>query len=346
MAIPTHLPQEQQGRLPMILDVMRRMKSAVGEQTALYGLVTGPFTLASHLRGTEIFMDMIDHVEYVDALLAYTAEVAKRMSDYYIQAGMDVIGVVDPVVSQISPRHFKKFMDGPFKDVFSFIRQQGVFSSFFVCGDATKNIDGMCQTAPDSISVDENIDLVVAKQITDRYNITIGGNIPLTTRMLLGSQQDNMKYVVDLLEKIDPHNFVLSPGCDMPYDVPVENTIGVLQAVRDPRATRKILENYQAAEIMPDVLLPDYPNLEKPLVEVFTIDSDSCAACGYMLGAAKRAGQSLGGRVDVVEHKLTLPENVSRVKQMGIQHLPAIMINGTLKFSSIIPTNQELVSEI
>ena len=58
----------------------------------------------------------------------------------------------------------------------------------------------------------------------------------------------------------------------MPYDVPVENTIGVLQAVRDPRATRKILENYQAAEILPDVILPDYPNLEKPLVEVFTID--------------------------------------------------------------------------
>ncbi len=346
MAIPTHLPEKKQGRLPMILDVMRRMKSAVGEKTALYGLVTGPFTLASHLRGTEIFMDMIDHEEYVHALLAYTAEVAKRMSDDYIQAGMDVIGVVDPVVSQISPRHFKKFMHGPFKDVFSFIRQQGVFSSFFVCGDATKNIDVMCQTTPDSISVDENIDLVAAKQITDRYNITIGGNIPLTTRMLLGSQQDNMKYVVDLLEKIDPHNFVLSPGCDMPYDVPVENTIGVLQAVRDPRATRKILENYQAAEILPDVILPDYPNLEKPLVEVFTIDLDSCAACGYMLGAAKRAGQSLGGRVDVVEHKLTLPENVSRVKQMGIQHLPAIMINGTLKFSSIIPTNQELVSEI
>ena len=204
MAIPTHLPEKKQGRLPMILDVMRRMKSAVGEKTALYGLVTGPFTLASHLRGTEIFMDMIDHEEYVHALLAYTAEVAKRMSDDYIQAGMDVIGVVDPVVSQISPRHFKKFMHGPFKDVFSFIRQQGVFSSFFVCGDATKNIDVMCQTTPDSISVDENIDLVAAKQITDRYNITIGGNIPLTTRMLLGSQQDNMKYVVDLLEKIDP----------------------------------------------------------------------------------------------------------------------------------------------
>jgi uroporphyrinogen decarboxylase len=346
MDVPTRLPEKTQGRLPMILDVMQRMQAAVGEKTALYGLVTGPFTLASHLRGTEIFMDMIDHEEYVHALLAYSAEVAKRLSEFYIQAGMHVIAVVDPVVSQISPRHFKKFMHAPFKDIFSSIEQQGVFSSFFVCGDATKNIEVMCQTGPDSISVDENIDLVAAKQITDRYNITIGGNIPLTTRMLLGSQQDNMKYVVDLLEKIDPHNFVLSPGCDMPYDTPVENVIGVLQAVRDPVSTRKILENYQAAEIGTAIVLPDYPNLVKPLVEVFTIDSETCAACGYMVGAARRAGQSLEGKVDVVEHKLTLPENVTRVKQMGIQHLPAIMINGTLKFSSIIPTNQELISEI
>jgi uroporphyrinogen decarboxylase len=346
MVIPTRLPEKREGRLPMILDVMQRLKIAVGERTALYGLVTGPFTLASHLRGTEIFMDMIDHEEYVHALLAYTTEVAKQISEYYIQAGMDVIAMVDPVVSQISPRHFKKFMDGPFKDVFSFIKQQNVFSSFFVCGDATKNLEVMCLTAPDSISVDENIDLVAAKQITDRYNITIGGNIPLTTRMLLGTQQDNMKYVVDLLEKIDLHNFVLSPGCDMPYDVPVENTIGVLQAVRDPQATRKILANYQAVELTSDVVLPDYAHLEKPLIEVFTIDSDTCAACGYMVGAARRASQSLEGKIDVVEHKLTLVENVARVKKMGIQHLPAILINGNLKFSSIIPTNQELVSEI
>ena len=31
----------------------------VGDRTALYGLVTGPFTLASHLRGTDIFLDYI-----------------------------------------------------------------------------------------------------------------------------------------------------------------------------------------------------------------------------------------------------------------------------------------------
>jgi len=322
------------------------MKAAVGTKTALYGLVTGPFTLASHLRGTEIFMDMIDHEDYVDELLVYTNKVACRLIEYYINAGMDIIGVVDPLVSQISPRHFKRFFDAPFKEIFNFIRSKGIFSSFFVCGDATKNIEVMCRTGPDSISIDENINLIEAKQITDRYNITLGGNIPLTTRMLLGSQQDNMKYVVDLLAQVNQRNLIISPGCDMPYDVPIENAIGVLQAVRDPASTRVILANYQSSEIEIDIELPDYQHLQKPLVEVFTIDSDTCAACGYMLGAAQRAGQQLDGKVNVVEHKLTLPENIARVKKMGILHLPAIFINGELKFSSIIPGNQELVAEI
>ena len=54
------IPTKDSGRIPMVLDVMRRMKEAVGENTALYGLVCGPFTLAAHLRGNNIFMDMYD----------------------------------------------------------------------------------------------------------------------------------------------------------------------------------------------------------------------------------------------------------------------------------------------
>jgi len=347
MEVPTRLPEAADGRLPLILDVMRRMKAAVGETTALYGLITGPFTLASHLRGTEIFMDMFDHPDFLRELLAFGRDVAQRMAALYIEAGMDVIAVVDPLVSQVSPRHFRQLLSAPFSDVFAFIRAQGAYSSFFVCGDATKNIEPMCHTGPDSISVDENIDLVAAKRITDAHNLTIGGNIPLTTRMLLGSQQDNMKFVADLLAQIDPHNFILAPGCDMPYDVPVENVVGVLQAVRDPEATRAMLSNYHEAELDLDaVILPDYASLEKPLVEVFTLDSDTCAACGYMRDAALRAGEELAGQAEVVEYKFTKKENVARVMKMGVKNLPSIYINGELAYSSIIPSNRELVERI
>lgn len=346
MEIPTALPERTAGRLPLILEGMAAFKSAVGERTALYGLVTGPFTLASHLRGTDIFMDMFDHPDFLQELLAYTTRVAQRMAELYVAAGMDVIAVVDPVVSQISPRHFKKFLSAPFTGLFAAVRALGAFSSFFVCGDATKNLEVMCQTGPDSISIDENIDMVGAKAVTDRYNIALGGNIPLTTRMLLGTQLDNMKYVVDLLEQLDHRNLIISPGCDMPYDTPVENAIGVLQAVRNPESARQMVAHYQAPDLAVAVTLPDYAHLPRPLLEVFTLDSDTCAACGYMLSAAQRAAAELGGRVDLVEHKFTRPETIARVKQLGIKNLPSILINGELKFSSIIPSQRELLAEL
>jgi uroporphyrinogen decarboxylase len=322
------------------------MKAEVGGQTALYGLVTGPFTLASHLRGTDIFLDSTDNPEYLSALLAYTLAVCKKISEMYIEAGMDVIAVVDPLVSQVSPRHFKRFLSGPFADLFTHIRDHGVCSSFFVCGDATKNLEVMCLTEPDCIAIDENIDMVRAKEVTDRHNIALSGNIPLTSRMLFGTQQDNMQYVVDLLDKVDHHNLIVSPGCDMPYDVPVENTIGAMRAVRDIEGTRKLLEGYQTKEDLTEVILPDYDHLPRPLIEVFTLDSETCAACSYMFGSAKRAAERYPGEVDLIEYKITRPENLTRVKKMGVKNLPSIYINGKLKFSSIIPNNRELVEEI
>jgi uroporphyrinogen decarboxylase len=344
--IPTHLPGAEEGRLPIVLDTMRALKSKVGSTTALYGLVCGPLTLASHLRGTEIFMDMMREPAYLYKILAYVSKAAIQISEYYVQAGMDVIAMVDPLVSQISPRHFDQYLSAAYKEIFARIKELGVFSSFFVCGDATKNIEPMCQTRPDSISVDENINLPAAKQITDQYNITIGGNIPLTTKLLLGSQQDNMAFVLNLLAQIDHKNFILSPGCDMPYDTPVENVIGVLQAVREPEAARKFLVNYQAREFDTKIELPDYANLSKPLIEVFTLDSDTCAACGYMLGAAKRVSAEFPEQVNLVEYKFTEPANIARVQKLGIKNLPSILINGELKYSSLIPSHQEFVKLI
>ena len=346
--IPDKLPEPGDGRLPMILSVMRQLKEAVGEHTALYGLVTGPFTLASHLRGTDIFLDTMDDPDYLNRLMTYASKVAQRMTTLYLEAGMDVIAVVDPVTSQVSPRTFTAFLAEPFSHVFNSIREKDAFSSFFVCGDATKNIEVMCQTNPDCIAVDENIDMAAIKPITDRYNIVLEGNIPLTTRMLLGTQQDNMKYIVDLLDRLPNHqNLIVSPGCDMPYDTPIENVIAAIEAIRDPENTRMILANYQASEMdLDSIELPAYKERNTPLMEVFTLDSATCAACGYMLSAAERASQTLGDGVEMIEYKITKPENVARMMKMGIKNLPCILINGDLRFSSLIPSQRELLDAI
>jgi uroporphyrinogen decarboxylase len=205
----------------------------------------------------------------------------------------------------------------------------------------------MCQTKPDSISVDENVDMAAAKKITDRFNIAIGGNIPLTSVMLHGTQQDNMKYVIDLLDQIgDKRNLIIAPGCDMPFNVPVENGIAVSQAVLHPKETREMLKNYVSVRDDIEVALPDYASLTRPLLEVFTLDSATCAACTYMLGAATAAKARFGDAIDMVEYKYTVRENIARCKRMGVKNLPSIYLNGQLAFSSLIPSSEELDAAI
>jgi len=65
-----------------------------------------------------------------------------------------------------------------------------------------------------------------------------------------------------------------------------------------------------------------------------------------MLSAAQRACKELDGQVDLMEYRITNPENVARMLKLGIRNLPSILINGELKFSSLIPSNRELVEEI
>ncbi|MDD4324726.1 MAG: uroporphyrinogen decarboxylase family protein, partial [Eubacteriales bacterium] len=298
-------------------------------------------------RGTKLFMDMKRNPEHVKQLMDYCTEQAIAMNDMYVEAGCHVLGPVDPLVSQISSKHFEEFLSEPYTRIFEHIRQQNRKSCFFVCGNAERNLEVMCETKPDNISIDENIPMDKAKAITDQYNVTIGGNIPLTTTMLFGNQQDNMKFVVDMVDSVDSSkNLVVSPGCDMPYDIPVENSIAVAEAVRDIDKYRDLLKDYESDDLGDDVELPDYDKLERPLIEVFTLDSASCAACTYMWAAAQDATKEYGDKVDVIEYKYTDRAGLSQIKAMGVQNLPSLYIDGELYYASIIPSNEEYFAAI
>lgn len=335
------------GRIPLVIETARRMKKLVGDTTALYGLFCGPYTLCSHLRGTNFFRDMRRNPDYVHKLMDYVTDIAIQMCDIYLDEWVDVIVPTDPVVSQISPDHFNTFVAGPYKKIFEHIRKRKGYSAFFVCGNVTHLLPHMCLTDPDCIAVDENVDIVAGQKVCDDHNVVLQGNVPLTTCMLLGNQQDNMKMGVDILDSIkSPKNFILAPGCDMPYSTPVENTIAVSYAVHNIDKARNMVANYEMSSFDIDIELPDYKNLKKPLLEAMLLDPTACAACTYMLAVAGDAKKHFGDRIDVVEYRYNTPENIARMKKVGVKQLPSLYLNGELKYSSIIPNLDDLIKQI
>ena len=342
-------PTADKGRLPVCLKAMKTMDELVGDDVAIYGLFCGPLTLSSHLRGNRFFTDTRKDPEYVKQIMDYCAEYSIRMTDLYLENGADVIAVVDPLVSQVSPKVFHNLFHDAYKKIFDHIRARGAKSAFFVCGNATFQIDVMCQTGPDSIAVDENVDMVAAKVITDQYNIALSGNIPLTTTMLFGNQQDNTKGVLDLMDSIENKtNFIVSPGCDMPYDVPVENTIACANAVHHPDLARNMVADYNAGDSFADIEIevPDYANMDKVCIELMTLDPEQCAACTYMVGAVEDAYPYMKDIAEYHVYKYCVKEDVARTMKYGCKNLPTMMIDGEQVYISIVPNRDELIAKV
>lgn len=337
------VPTEKDGRFPLVMDATRKICTELGDKIALYGLITGPFTLALHLRGTEIFFDMMDEPEYMHELMSFCEKVCIETSRMYIEAGVDIVAIVDPMTSQISPVSFEEFVSPYVTNVFDYIREQGKLSSFFVCGDARKNVEEMCKCKPDNISIDENIPLEYVKEIAGQYGVSFGGNIKLTLSLLFGTVTDCLKDAKELMEIGGTKGFILAPGCDMPFATPITNVKAVTALVQG-----EITEIIDDANVLDgvDAQLPDYANLDYVKVDVITLDSDSCAPCQYMMEAVYKACDSFGTKVVYQEHKVKEKESVIMMVKLGVANIPTICIDGQIKHVSIIPSVEELTAEL
>src|SRR5690606_29979448 len=107
--------------------------------------------------------------------------------------------------------------------VFDAVRGLGARSSLFVCGDATRNLAAMCGTRCDNVSIDENISLGLVRKLTGDHGKSFGGNLKLTTALLLGTESDAMLDAIRCLDEGGNTGFVLAPGCDLPFETPPEN---------------------------------------------------------------------------------------------------------------------------
>ena len=335
------------GRFPVIAAATKGLVEKAGDDLALYGLITGPFTLLSHLRGGELFLDLLTDPDGVLAAMDRCADIALRCARFYLDLGVPIVAVVDPMTSQVSTEHFTDFIAPALDRVFTGVRAAGGYSSLFVCGDATRNLGAMCATACDNVSIDENIPLVALREHAAHYHKSYGGNMRLTTVLLMGTPDDAKLDAIRCLDEGYGPGFLLAPGCDLPYATPELNLRVVADMARDPYLRDIARVAAQAsADAFDDVVLPDYAREIGITVDCVTLDSAACAPCQYMLDAAVRAAERAQAPVRVKEHKIKTRDGVGMMCRLGLKNIPALCLDGQPRFISIIPDIDTLVAAI
>jgi len=339
------LPQPQDGRIPLLLETTGILRKKFPE-LALYGLITGPFTLALHLLGTDIFLKMFEAPDEINEIMDFCTQVGIRMSEFLIKAGCDVIAVVDPMTSQIDPDSFQQFVTPYALRIFNYIREKQKLSSFFVCGHAQQNIEVMCNCRPDNISIDENIPLEYVRKIALGKGISFGGNMRLTVVLLMGTEDEARQEALTCLDLGGNKGFILAPGCDMPMNTPPANIKAVAELALDPYQ-QQVVRTLEKSESRIEILnMNDYGQSDKVIVDIITLDSESCAPCQYMVEAVKRVAPHFEGVVEWREHAIKRMDAVTFMSSLMVKNIPTICIDGKIAFVSKIPPQNLLIQAI
>ncbi|MCE5273145.1 uroporphyrinogen decarboxylase family protein [bacterium] len=339
------VPGKADGRIGVVLDATRRIRQA-NPELAVYGILTGPFTLALHLKGTGIFMSMFDDPQGVHELMAFCQRVAEAMASWFIETGCDIVAVVDPMTSQIGPDQFREFVTPYVAPLFDSIRSQGRLGSFFVCGHAQQNIEAMCECRPDNISIDENIPLDYVRDICLPRGISFGGNMQLTTVLLLGTETDAQRNALACIETGGARGFILAPGCDLPYNTPPANLEAVGRLVADPYQQEVIRALGDDGAVCATLDMSEYGQADRVIVDIITLDSEACAPCQYMVEAVRAVAPEFEGIVKWREHKIKYRDSLVFMTSLMVKNVPTICIDGQITFVSRIPRREEMVAAI
>jgi hypothetical protein len=82
---------------------------------------------------------------------------------------------------------------------------------------------------------------------------------------------------------------------------------------------------------------------DKIVIDVLTLDSVQCAACGYMTEAVAALPEEIQAEIVYKEWSIKNKEGIGKFLEMKGRVLPTIAIQGDLLFESIIPQYEELI---
>ncbi len=85
---------------------------------------------------------------------------------------------------------------------------------------------------------------------------------------------------------------------------------------------------------------------EKIHIDVLTLDSVQCAACGYMMESIAALPSDVQEMIEYSEWSIKNKEGIGKFLELKGKVLPTICIERDLVFQSIIPQYEELIDEM
>ena len=151
------------GRMPLHLEVGRRVQRKLGEERIVRGALSAPFSIACELAGPEtMLMALLDRPDWVKGFLSYCAEITKSYGQAFVERGLGLILFDSHASPPLTyPEIYRKIILEPTRRVVAHFRDRlGVpLVPYIIGGDTAPLLEEILETGTNNILCDYRADL-------------------------------------------------------------------------------------------------------------------------------------------------------------------------------------------
>jgi uroporphyrinogen decarboxylase len=222
------------GRLSLYIEAIEYAYEALGDRVPILAYVPAPFTTGMMLSDpNEFLLKTIKDAPHIKRVMEKSLAAAIEFCYDIIDAGGLPI-IVDPLASSsvISPKAYKEFAMPYERRLIDFLHRYDLDVILHICGETAPILDLLPNTKADLVSLDR-VSLGSAVNALSKEMRIIGN---LDTSDLAFSKPDAVSKAVTQMIGIGknaPKGYVVSTGCEVPIQTPVENVKAFMKAARE-----------------------------------------------------------------------------------------------------------------
>lgn len=215
-------PRQSQ-RYRVYLEMCRRVQ-AMFPEAAPIALVPGPWSTVVEMRGAqELLYDTADDPEFVHQVMRFATDLNKARALAVAETGV-MIRFGDPSAgcSLISPRVYRTFVKPYHQELVDDLRKKGVETTFHICGYIDPIMQDIVDTGVACLELDGPSSLKKMVEISQK-KVVLRGNLSMEV-FAEGTKEQIEQAVKTCLDiAAEGSAYVISPGCTIPLNAPLEN---------------------------------------------------------------------------------------------------------------------------
>lgn len=217
------VPQVGAKRTHVYLDTVRRLRSTISDAFVLGGMI-GPFSLAGRLYGvSEALAETIGEPAMMHALLEKTTAFLTAYARAFKESGAHGLIIAEPTAGLMSPGSMQQFCTPYIRQIASAVNDQNFQVILHNCGARLAHLGAKLDTGVRIFHFGQPMDIVAALgQVPE--DVVLCGNLDPSGVFVNGTVAEVRLKTRKLLEETAQYkNFVISSGCDVPAQAPMQN---------------------------------------------------------------------------------------------------------------------------